>query len=197
MGTPVDPPRRVRITSERRAARPFGPGRDTRMRPANPVVVWTRSRFLSLLFLICLVAAACGGSGDGQAAAPTTATPTTTGASGTTTAAPQVCTDAAALKASVADLDQLDVPEVGKAGLQTALQNIRTRLDTLKGSAGSQWSAQVAELDGAIDTFQTTVAGLDGDNLLGDLPTIVRNLERIDSAWTALEQEIDKTCPKP
>ena len=41
------------------------------------------------------------------------------------------------------------------------------------------------EWDGAIGAFQATVAGVDGDSLLGDLPAIVRDLERIDSAWTA------------
>lgn len=146
-----------------------------------------------LLALVCLVATACGGSGDAPAATPTT----TAAASGTTTAATQACTDAAALKASVADLDQLDVPEAGKAGLQAALQNIRTRLQALKSSARSQWGSQIDELEGAVDTLRTTVAGLTGDSLVTDLPTIVRNLKQIDSAWNALEQEIDQTCPKP
>ena len=46
----------------------------------------------------------------------------------------------------------------------------------------------------AIDAFQTTVSGVDGDSLLGDLPTIVSDLERIDTAWTALEGQIEQTC---
>jgi hypothetical protein len=52
----------------------------------------------------------------------------------------------------------------------------------------------VTELDGAIDGFQTTVAGVDGDSRLGDLPAIVGDLERIDTAWTALEGQIDQSC---
>jgi hypothetical protein len=52
----------------------------------------------------------------------------------------------------------------------------------------------VTALDGAVNSFQATVAGVDGDSLLGDLPTIVGDLERIDTAWTALEGQIDKTC---
>jgi hypothetical protein len=67
---------------------------------------------LLLLAMVCLVAGACGGSGDdtGGAAAATT----TTAASGTTAAASQACADAAALKESVAELDQLDPPEAGQ-----------------------------------------------------------------------------------
>jgi hypothetical protein len=146
---------------------------------------------LLLAALACLVVAACGGgSGDDT----TGAGATTTAAAGTTAAASQACADAAALKASVAELDQLDPPEAGKTGTLAALQKVRDSLTALKASAGAQWGAQVTELDAAIDGFQTTVAGVDGDSLLGDLPTIVGDLERIDTAWTALEGEIDRSC---
>jgi hypothetical protein len=147
---------------------------------------------LLLAAMACLVAAACGGgSGDDTTGAAAT---TTTAASGTTAAASPACADAAALKASVAELDQLDPPEAGKAGTLAALQKVRDSLTTLKASAGTEWGTQVTELDAAIDGLQTTVTGVDGDSLLGDLPTIVSDLERIDTAWTALEGQIDRTC---
>ena len=143
-----------------------------------------------LLALACLALAACGGSGDDSGGAATA----TTAASATTAAASQACADAAALKASVAELDQLDPPEAGKAGTLAALQKVRDSLTALKASAGTQWGTQVAELDGAIDGFQTTISGVDGDSLLGDLPSIVSDLKRIDTAWTALEGQIDQAC---
>jgi hypothetical protein len=139
---------------------------------------------LLLLAMVCLAAAACGGSGDDTPAAATT-----------TAAATPACADAAALEASVAELDQLDPPEAGKAGTLAALQKVRDRLAALETSAGSQWAGQVSELDGAIDAFQATVAGVDSDGLLGDLPAIVADLERIDTAWTALDGQIEQTCP--
>jgi hypothetical protein len=89
---------------------------------------------------------------------------------------------------------RLDPPEAGKAGTLAALQKVRDNLTALKASAGTQWGAQVTELDGAVDGFQATVAGIDGDSLLVDLPAIVGGLERIDTAWTALEGQIDQTC---
>ena len=104
------------------------------------------------------------------------------------------CADAAALKASVAELDQLDPPEAGRTGTLAALQKVRDSLSALKASAGTEWGPQVQELDGAINGFQTTLAGIDGDSLAGSRPTIVSDLERIDSAWTALEGQIDQTC---
>jgi len=147
---------------------------------------------LLLLAMVCLVAAACGGSGDNTSgAAPTT---TTAAASGTTAAASQACADAAALKASVAELDQLDPPSAGKAGIQAALDKVRTNLAALKTSANSQWGSQITELDGAVEALKTTIAGIDGDSLVSALPTVVSDLQRIDTAWTALQQQIDQDC---
>ena len=146
---------------------------------------------LLLLVLACFAVAACGGSGDD---APDAAPATTAAASATTAAASTACADAAALKASVAELDQLDPPEAGKAGTQAALQKVRDDLTALKASAGTEWGSQVTELDDAVNAFQATIAGVDGDSLLQDLPAIVADLARIDTAWTALEQEIQQTC---
>jgi long-subunit fatty acid transport protein len=150
---------------------------------------------LLLLAMVCLVAAACGGSGDDTSGtAPATTTTTTTAASGTTAVASQACADAAALKTSVAELDQLDPPAAGKAGIQAALDKVSTNLAALKTSAKSQWSSQITELDSAVEALKTTIAGINGDSLLSALPTIISDLKRIDTAWTALQQQIDQDC---
>jgi hypothetical protein len=147
---------------------------------------------LLLLAMACLVVAACGGSGDDTSgAAPAT---TTTAASGTTTAASPACADAAALKASMAELDGLDPPEAGKAGIQAALDKVRTNLAALKTSAKSQWSSQITELDSAVEAVKTTIAGISGDSLASALPTVLSDLQRLDTAWTALQQQVDQDC---
>ena len=143
-----------------------------------------------LLAMICL-AAACGGSGDDTSGA---AAATTTTASATTAAASPACADAAALKASMAELDGLDPPEAGKAGIQAALEKVSTNLAALKTSAKSQWSSQITELDSAVEALKTTIAGISGDSLVSALPTILSDLKRIDTAWTALQQQIDQDC---
>jgi hypothetical protein len=146
---------------------------------------------LLLAALVCVAAAACGGgSGDD----PPAAAPATTTVAATTAPASQACADAATLKASMGELDRIDPPQAGKAGMQAALQKVRTSLAALESSAAGQWGGQVSELDGAIAAFQTTVAGVDGDNLAGSLPAIVDDLERIDGAWTALDRQIDQAC---
>ena len=147
---------------------------------------------LLLLAMVCLVAAACGGSGDDTSGtAPAT---TTTAASGTTAVASQACADAAALKTSVAELDQLDPPAAGKAGIQAALDKVSTNLAALKTSAKSQWGSQLTALDGAVAALKTTIAGITGDNLASTLPTVLSDLQQIDTAWTALRQQIDQDC---
>ena len=146
---------------------------------------------LLLLILVSLVATACGGSGnDTGGGAPAT---TSTAATSTTTAS-QACADAAALKASVAELDQLDPPQAGKAGIQAALDKVQANLAALKASARSQWGSQLTELDGAVQALKTTLGGVDGNSLLSAVPTIVSDLKRIDTAWTALQQQIDQDC---
>jgi hypothetical protein len=146
---------------------------------------------LLLLAMVCLVSAACGGSGGyTSGAAPAATAP----ASATTAAASQACADAAALKASMAGLDQLDPPKAGKAGIQAALDKVSTNLAALKTSAKSQWSSQITELDRALQTLKGAVAGITGDNLRSALPTIVNALKGVDTAWTALQQQIDQDC---
>ena len=149
---------------------------------------------LLLLAMVWLVAAACGSSGDDTSGAAPVTTTTTTAASGTTAAASQACADAAALKASMAELDQLDPPSAGKAGIQAALDKVQANLASLRGSATGQWGSQLTELDGAVQTLKTTIAGISGDSLASALPTIVSDLQRIDTAWTALQQQIDQDC---
>jgi hypothetical protein len=149
---------------------------------------------LLLLAIICLVVAACGGSGDDSGGAAPATTTTTTAASGTTAAASQACADAATLKASVAELDQLDPAQAGKAGIQAALDKVQANLASLRGSATGQWGSQLTELDGAVQALRTTIAGISGDSLASALPTVVSDLQRLDIAWTALLQQVDQDC---
>jgi hypothetical protein len=94
----------------------------------------------------------------------------------------------------MAELDQLDPPTAGKAGIQAALDKLSTNLAALRGSATAQWGSQLTDLDGAVQALETTIAGIDGDSLLSAVPTIVSDLKRIDTAWTALQQRIDQDC---
>jgi hypothetical protein len=49
-------------------------------------------------------------------------------------------------------------------------------------------------LDAAMQALKTTIDGVDGNSLLSAVPTIVSDLKRIDTAWTALQEQIDQDC---
>jgi len=97
----------------------------------------------------------------------------------------------------VAELDQLDPSEAGKAGIQAALHKVSTNLRALKTSAKCQWGSQLAELDDAMEALKTTIAGINSDRLVSALPTIVSDLQRIDTAWTALQQRGPRPAQSP
>ena len=80
------------------------------------------------------------------------------------------------------------------SGQTAALEKVRTNLAALKTSAKSQWSSQLTKLDSAVEALKTTIAGITGDNLASELPTIVNDLKGLDTAWTALQQQIDQDC---
>jgi len=80
------------------------------------------------------------------------------------------------------------------SGQTAALEKVRTSLAALKTSAKSQWSSQLTELDSAVEALKTTIAGISGDSLTSALPTVISDLQRLDTAWTALLQQVDQDC---
>jgi hypothetical protein len=160
--------------------------------------IWSTARRVAGLTLggVCLaVAAGCGGGGGDDASSTPESTAAATSASATATASSEACADVAALRESIDNLNNLDLPSTGKAGLQSALQDVKTNLEALRASAGDQWAAQVDDFDAAINAFQETVAAIQGDSLLSSIPTIISNVQEIDESWTSLQDQIDQGCP--
>ena len=82
--------------------------------------IWSAARRVAGLALggICLaVAAGCGGGGDDASSTPES-TAAATSATATSTASSDACADVAALRESIDNLNNLDLPNTGKAGLQ-------------------------------------------------------------------------------
>ena len=46
----------------------------------------------------------------------------------------------------------------------------------------------------SIPALKTTIAGISGDSLPSVLPTVLSDLKQVDTAWTALQQQIDQDC---
>ena len=45
-----------------------------------------------------------------------------------------------------------------------------------------------------MEALKTTIAGISGDSLASALPTVLSDLQRLDTAWTALQQQVDQDC---
>ena len=42
-----------------------------------------------------------------------------------------------------------------------------------------------------MEALKTTIAGISGDSLASTLPTVLSDLQRIDIAWTALQEQVE------
>ena len=42
-----------------------------------------------------------------------------------------------------------------------------------------------------MEALKTTIAGISGDSLASALPTVLSDLQRIDIAWTALQEQVE------
>jgi hypothetical protein len=82
--------------------------------------------------------------------------------------------------------------------MQAALQKVRTSLAALKTSDGGQWGGQWGRpghpAGRGYRGLPDERGRVDGDSLLSVVPTIVSDLKQIDTAWKALQQQIDKDC---
>ena len=147
---------------------------------------------LLLLAMICL-AAACGDSGDNTNSG--TAAATTTAASGTTAAASQACADAAALKASMAELDGIDPPEASKAGIQAALDKVyKSTWPCSRPAPGASGAARSPSWTVPWNPSRPPSPGLAATAWPRPCRCPWSDLQRLDIAWTALLQQVDQDC---
>lgn len=138
---------------------------------------------------ICAVVTSCGDDDDSSAttiAADTTdatntvamtTVPTTAGA-----ASGDACADREALRSSVAALTDVDVVAEGTNGLTAAVDAVKSDLEKVRGSAGSELEPQVQAVQ---DAIAATEAGL--DNLgEGGAEEVSAGLSALSTATTAL-----------
>jgi hypothetical protein len=137
-----------------------------------------RAARLSAAALGCLVLAGCGGG------ASTTAPPAASSAAGPAKYSVQLCSEAAEYQTSANAIATLDASKAGTDGVKTALEDLQTATNNLiaVAAAENQFGPQVAGLEGASASLNTTLAGLDGQE---DVST---NLGRITASVSAVEQ---------
>lgn len=150
----------------------------------------SRIAAVSIGVALAMAVAACSGAGASPAASEPAASQSGSGAD-------PVCADAAALETALADLQAVEIVQVGKQGLTTAVEDVRTAGAALKASAASDLAPAVETLDASIATLKTAVDALaDGQIDVATLGALKTAITGVATSATALRTEIRSgPCP--
>ena len=154
----------------------------------------------SLLTAVALVWVLAGCSSGSTSTSPSTtptptATPTATPTGTPTGTATAVCADAKALRASLAALENVNVRRNGSAALESALADVKTKLDATVASASGALKPQVDQVKTAFEGLQSATTGLTKDNLAAKAPAIRTALTQLGTATKALASTLSQDCP--
>jgi len=133
---------------------------------------------VGLGLVLAATLAACSGTTASSAPASEPAP-----ASGAATGA---CADADALKTAVADLKAIDLTSVGTDGLTAAVDKVKAAGATLKSSAGSEVSADVTALEGALTALGTAVGQVGQGEIGAAVEPIQTAIAGVEAATTSL-----------
>jgi hypothetical protein len=149
---------------------------------------------LAVAVPVALLAVACGAGGASSGGTPgASATPTAV----SPVASPQdsvLCTDVAALRASLDKLTHVRVSAGTVDEITTKLNEIMANLATLVSDARDQWQAQTSALNSALSTLKTAVANLAASPSSGAAAGVVTALGRVNAAARNLLAAVDTRC---
>ena len=91
---------------------------------------------------------------------------------GNTTPSPSVCDQADALEQSVDDLVRLDVVAVGSDGLDAAIDQVKSDVESLAVTASDDVSAETTALTNSIDQADESFSSLDEASLLASVADV-------------------------
>jgi hypothetical protein len=125
------------------------------------MMIRTRRRAAVALLGLALCVGACGSSSKSSPPVATAATTTTspTSSAGGNAA---LCSAREQLKSSVQDLTNIDVVKNGTAGIQSALEKVKTNLEAVKSAAGDALQPQVKAFQDSLQTLQTAITNGSG-----------------------------------
>jgi hypothetical protein len=143
---------------------------------------------------LALLAASCG-SGGSTSSTPSTATSSSATASPTTSASDSVlCTDAAALRASLDKLRQVRVGAGTVSEITADLSGVKTALTTFTSNARGQWQAQTSALSSALAKLTTSVSNLAAHPGVGAVSGVVSALGEVNTAAQNLLAVVNTSC---
>ena len=134
----------------------------------------------------------CAGQGT-SAPAPTASSSAPATAA---TYSSELCSAAADYQKAANAVIHLDASKVGTDGVKATLQDLRTAAQNLATAAKEQFGPQAAELQKAIASLRTTVAGLSGqDSLSTNLGKIAASVGAVEQAAKPIVDSVRTGCP--
>jgi phosphoglycerate-specific signal transduction histidine kinase len=106
-----------------------------------------------------------------------------------------VCQDAAALRASIGTLTDVQVGQGMGDEIKSDLADVRAKLNTLTTQAHGQWQSQTSALSAALDKLQTAVSNLTSNPSASTVSATVSALREVSAAAGSLLSAIGTKCP--
>jgi prophage DNA circulation protein len=155
---------------------------------ASRLAGWTVTAAAAVLMMLT---AGCGSSSGSSPAS----TPSPAASSTTATANALICQDVDALRTSLTNLTHVKVGSGASAALTADLNDVKAKLDTLAGDAGSQWNGQISGLKTALSALQKAVTGL--GNGTSSLTNVATALGGVKNSAQDLLTAAGQRCPSP
>ena len=92
-------------------------------------------------------------------------------------------------------LEKVNVRQNGVAALESALADVKTKLDAATASASGALQPEVEQVKTAFTALQRATTGLNKDNLAEKAPAIRTALTQLATATKALASTLSQTCP--
>jgi hypothetical protein len=161
-----------------------------------------RTRWAAVLLATGLLAAGCGSNssqgGGADTTTPTTPSPATSSPStpaSTSTASAELCTDAAALQASLDRLVTITVGPGAVTELQNDLKDVQASLTTLVNGARAEWQDEITALQASLTTLQTAVQQLASSPSSSTVAAARTALSGVGTAARNLFAAVSASCP--
>lgn len=150
----------------------------------GPIGVKLRS-FVAAIAFGAIAVAGCSSTSSPSATSETTAA----------SAKQAVCTARTNLKASVTALASPALLTGGKAGIQAALDTVKTNLDAVASSAKSDYKPQVDAVQSAVNDLQTALGHLGSGSATSNLEAIGTAIASVGTTGAAFVSMLKAECP--
>ncbi|TVY99682.1 hypothetical protein EAS64_41245 [Trebonia kvetii] len=115
-------------------------------------------------------------------------------AAGCSSSKPAYCTDAANLKTSVQNLDNVDVAKNGLSSLQTALNSVKTNAASFSANAKSAYPSQTAALNTSLTALQTAITSAKGQSRVTAARAVAPAVTQVKNSANALQSAASGKC---